>query len=146
MKPQFRYTTLIAATAAALALAACGKTEDATLGQRIDNATTEIRDAATDLKSDAENAAKDVQAAGSEGGQAIAEGSSDLAITAKVNAALAGDSKLSALKINVDTDAGRVALSGTAPDADSRERATTLAKAVQGVVSVDNRLVIQGNS
>ncbi len=146
MKSQIRYTTLIAAAAAAVALAACGKTEDATVGQRIDNATTEMQSAANELRNDTRDAAKDMQAAGSDAGQAIAEGTSDMAITAKVNAALAADDKLSALKIDVDTEAGRVALNGTAPDADSRERATVLAAAVQGVVAVDNRLVIQSNS
>jgi hyperosmotically inducible periplasmic protein len=98
------------------------------------------------MKNDAKDVAKDMQAAGSQAGQAVSDSASDMAITAKVNAALAADDKLSALKINVDTEAGRVALKGTAPDADSRDRATTLAAAVDGVIAVDNRLVVQKNS
>jgi len=141
-----RYTALIAAAAATVLLAACGKTEDATVGQRLDSTVNEVQSAANTMKSDAQNAAQEMQAAGSQAGQAMAEGASDMAITAKVNAALAADDKLSALQIDVDTEAGRVALSGTAPDADSRERATTLASAVEGVKSVDNRLVVQKNS
>ncbi|MCW5655518.1 BON domain-containing protein [Hydrogenophaga sp.] len=141
-----RYTALVAAAAATVLLAACGKTEDATVGQRLDSTVNEVQSAANTMKSDAQNAAQEMQAAGSQAGQAMAEGASDMAITAKVNAALAADDKLSALQIDVDTEAGRVALSGTAPDADSRERATTLASAVEGVKSVDNRLVVQKNS
>ncbi|MET0517392.1 MAG: BON domain-containing protein, partial [Burkholderiaceae bacterium] len=55
---------------------------------------------------------------------------------------LAKDSELSALSINVDTRDGRVALKGKAPTLAARDRATQLASAVKGVVSVDNQLVI----
>lgn len=146
MKTQTRHLTLIAAAAATIALAACGKNEDATLGQQIDNGVNQTQSAATEMKNDARQAANDMQAAGSQAGQTIAEGAGDMAITAKVNAALAADDKLSALKINVDTEGGRVALKGTAPDADSRDRATTLAAAVDGVIAVDNRLVVEKSS
>lgn len=146
MKTQTRHLTLIAAAAATIALAACGKNEDATVGQQIDNGVNQTQSAATEMKNDAREAGKDMQAAGTEAGQAVAQGAGDMAITAKVNAALAADDKLSALKINVDTEGGRVALKGTAPDADSRDRATTLAAAVDGVVAVDNRLVVEKNS
>ena len=67
---------------------------------------------------------------------------SDALITTAVNAELAKDPKLSALRINVDTDNGRVALKGSAPDPDAKQRATQLASNVKGVVSVDNQLVI----
>ncbi|WP_439520660.1 BON domain-containing protein [Hydrogenophaga sp.] len=146
MKTQTRHLSLIAAAAATIALAACGQREDATVGQQVDNAVNQTQAAGTELKNDAKDAARDMQAAGSQAGQAMSEGASDMAITAKVNAALAADDQLSALQINVDTEAGRVALKGTAPDADSRDRATTLAAAVDGVVAVDNRLVVQKNS
>ena len=46
------------------------------------------------------------------------------------------------LKIDVDTDKGRVVLKGKAPDAAARDRATTLASGVKGVTHVDNRLQI----
>jgi hyperosmotically inducible periplasmic protein len=68
----------------------------------------------------------------------------DAAITASVNAELARDPGLSALAIDVDTNGGHVVLSGTAPDAPTRERATQLASAVRGVSGVDNRLEIRG--
>ena len=66
----------------------------------------------------------------------------DVTIGTKLKAALAADPELSALKINVDTDNGRVALRGTAPSEAARERATQLASNVKGVVSVDNQLSV----
>jgi hyperosmotically inducible protein len=69
-----------------------------------------------------------------------------MAITAKVNAALAVDDKLKATQINVDTREGQVTLTGQAPDAQSRERATTLVSAVDGVKQVNNQLVVNRNS
>ena len=68
----------------------------------------------------------------------------DAAITTAVNAKLAQDKTLSAMRIDVDTVGGKVSLHGTAPDPAARERATTLASAVDGVVSVDNQLVVSG--
>ena len=67
----------------------------------------------------------------------------DAVITTSVKAELAKDTMLSMLKINVDTDNGRVALRGTAPSNEARERATTLAGAVKGVVAVDNQLTVE---
>jgi len=67
----------------------------------------------------------------------------DAMITTSVNAELAKDPKLSSLRINVDTEGGRVALRGTAPDLASKERATQLASNVKGVVSVDNQLSVE---
>ncbi|NRF71589.1 BON domain-containing protein [Aquincola sp. S2] len=66
----------------------------------------------------------------------------DAAITASVNARLARDNELSAMRIDVDTVGGKVALKGTAPNDSARERATQLAQAVDGVRSVDNQLAI----
>jgi osmotically-inducible protein OsmY len=67
----------------------------------------------------------------------------DMAITAEVKTKLARDDRLSALSINVDTDAGKVTLRGKAPDGAAREQATTLAQSVSGVVGVDNQLTVQ---
>ncbi len=144
--------TLAAAAAAvtALALAACDKADppppEPTVGQRIDQGI-----AAAERK--AEEVKDGVAQAGSEAGQAVreavgkaAEATRDVAITAEVNAKLASDDKLSALRIDVDTVDGRVALKGSAPDAASRERAAQLAAAVAGVVAVDNRLTVEPRS
>ena len=116
--------TLVAAT---LGLAACDKSGETTAGQRTDGVIADTKEA------------------GSKAADAMKGGVMDATITTKINAALAADDKLSATKIDVDTAAGRVTLNGTAPDAASRDRATTLASAVEGVMSVDNRLAVKGS-
>lgn len=144
MKRQLRTPALITALAASALLVACGEQEDATVGQRLDGAVADVKQSGTQMGQDARQAAQDAQSAGSEAADAIARGAADATITAKVNAALAADDQLKALAIDVDTTNGLVQLTGTAPNPEARERATTLARAVDGVVQVDNRLTIEG--
>ena len=131
--PQLAF--LVAAVAATLSLAACNKPGQETVGQKVDGSIAEIKSATKELGADASAAA--IKAV-----DAVSGTAKDLAITAKVNAALAADDKLSAISVNVDTTGGRVALNGSAPDATSRDRAKTLAAGVEGVVAVDNRLTV----
>jgi osmotically-inducible protein OsmY len=72
-----------------------------------------------------------------------ADATKDVALTASIKTELARDPTLSALAINVDTNEGRVSLRGKAPDPAAVERATQIARATQGVVSVDNQLVVE---
>jgi hyperosmotically inducible periplasmic protein len=144
MNRQLRITALAAALAASTLVVACGEQEDATVGQRLDSTVTEVQNAGTQMGQDARQAAQDLQAAGSQAADAMARGAADASITAKVNAALAADDQLKAIDIDVDTTNGRVQLTGTAPSPEARERATTLARAVDGVIEVDNRLSIEG--
>jgi osmotically-inducible protein OsmY len=124
--------TISAAVAAMLALSACNKRDDQSAGQTVDKG---VASAKAEMK-DAKEATKDAAAnAGS--------AATDAMITTKINAALVADDQLKAVKINVDTKDGKVVLTGVAPDAGSRDRATTMAKAVNGVVDVDNRLTVQ---
>lgn len=120
---------LLATLAGAAALAACSRQEDDELG--------------VSRRSGA--AVADAQVAASQADAASARVSSDLAITAQVNAALVADDQLKATQINVDTRDGQVTLSGQAPDAATRERATTLAAGVGGVKLVNNQLVVMRN-
>ena len=145
-----RYTALAAAALATVLLVACGDREDATVGQRVDSTVGSSQSAGAELRADAREAGQEMKAAGNEAadkmaaaGDKVAAGAADVAITAKVNAALAGDTQLSALRINVDTNNGLVELKGTAPDAAARDRATMLASAVDGVLKVENRLTIE---
>ena len=124
--------TISAAVAAMLALSACNKRDDQSAGQTVDKG---VASAKAEMK-DAKDATKDAAAN-------VGAGVTDAMITTKINAALVADDQLKALKINVDTKDGKVVLTGVAPDAGSRDRATTLAKAVNGVVDVDNRLTVQ---
>ncbi len=143
MKRNTRLAAIAAAAMATSLIVACGQKEDETVGQRMDSTVEQTQAAGAELRADANNTAQDVKAAGNEAADKIAMGAADVAITAKVNAALAGDSQLSALKIDVDTTNGHVELKGTAPDPAARDRATVLAAAVEGVVKVENRLTVE---
>lgn len=124
--------TISAAVAAMLALSACNKRDDQSAGQTVDKGVASAKAEMKDAKDATKDAAANVGAA-----------VTDAMITTKINAALVADDQLKALKINVDTKDGKVVLTGVAPDAGSRDRATTMAKAVNGVVDVDNRLTVQ---
>ena len=124
--------TISAAVAAMFALSACNKRDDPSAGQTVDKGVASAKAEMKDAKEATKDAAANVGAA-----------VTDAMITTKINAALVADDQLKALKINVDTKDGKVVLTGAAPDAGSRDRATTMAKAVEGVVDVDNRLTVQ---
>lgn len=143
--------TAVATVVAALGLAACGQRDNhqaaaqssdqtmAQADQRADQttpSTERMRDQASEAAQDAKSAVKDA-------GQKVADKVSDAVITTTVKAELAKDSNLSAMKINVDTDEGKVLLRGTAPSQQAREHATALAGGVKGVVSVENELTVE---
>lgn len=134
-QPQFRGAGLVAAVALTLGLVACGERVDTanapapttpaptaatpaepTMGQRVDNAAER-----TERRID------------------------DAAITASVNASLAKDPDLSAMKIDVDTKSGVVTLTGPAPTPAAKDRATSLAQAVEGVAGVNNNLEVRAS-
>ena len=137
----------LAALALAASLVACDRPDaEPTVGQQVDRG---LAQAERQVDSARDNVAQAGQQAGEsirEAGEAVADKAKDAAITAQVNAELARDDRLSALRIDVDTVDGRVALNGTAPDAVSRERATELARSVDGVVAVENRLEVAPRS
>ncbi|MDO9092233.1 MAG: BON domain-containing protein [Rubrivivax sp.] len=143
-----RSLALVASAAAALLLVACEKPPPAepTIGQRIDEGIASAERKAAEAKASVEQAGAQAGQAVRQATASVADTARDAAITARVNAELARDSQLSALRINVDTVAGRVALNGTAPDSDSRQRAEKLAASVDGVVAVENRLTIAAKS
>lgn len=152
-RPAHRIASILAVSALALGLAACGKTEEPTVGQRLDSAVEKTEQAAADARVKAESAMQSAETK-MERGAANAEATAkdaantakgaidDATITAQVNAGLAKDPDLSALKINVDTVNGRVTLNGPAPSTVARDRAETIAKSVTGVTSVNNQLVV----
>lgn len=126
---------------ASLGLAACEK-EPPTVGQQIDAAVAQAERKAAEVREQLAATGAVARQSTADAIDRTAENVKDAAVTAAVKAELARDSGLSALAIDVDTEAGRVALNGTAPDAQARERAAALAGAVDGVRSVDNRLQI----
>lgn len=140
--------TLLAALALSAALAGCSKQKDdeLTAGQRLDGAVADAKRNADEVRRDAQQAVSDAEMSASRAADTTARVSTDMAITAKVNAALVADDKLKATQINVDTREGQVTLTGKAPDAQSRERASTLASAVDGVKQVNNQLIVDSKN
>jgi hyperosmotically inducible periplasmic protein len=124
---------LIGLFAAVLTLSACERTQDdATAQQKLDEG---VATAQADASAGMNRASEAVDNA--------TDAVADATITAAVNAELAKDKTLSALKIDVDTTNGNVALKGTAPSEAARDRATMLAYSVNGVVNVDNQLQVR---
>lgn len=137
-----RATGLVVGAALALGLAACGERVDTagtqptqpanpTVGQRVDSAVERTEQAVDHMREEAGRVAQQVE-----------NKVDDATITASVSASLAKDPDLSVMKIDVDTQSGVVTLSGPAPTAAAKERATTLAHAVTGVAGVNNHLQV----
>lgn len=140
-------TTLLVAAIAASTLAACNRADDGrTVGQKVDGAVAKVENQADKLEAEARAAAEKAKQGTSNAMDSVALKAKDAAITTAINAELTKDSQLSALRINVDTVEGRVALRGTAPDSVSRDRATQLASSVEGVKAVDNQLTVSPKS
>ncbi|WP_310461435.1 BON domain-containing protein [Sphaerotilus sp.] len=150
---RLRWTVLTAASLALLA--ACGKPDDRTVGQKVDAAVNsaeqktdaaaeKMRKESAELKARTETALDKAADKTTSAANKVVEKVEDAAITTAVNAELAKDPTLSALSINVDTAVGAVTLRGTAPSAVARERASTLAMGVKGVHRVDNQLLVKG--
>lgn len=136
-------TTTLCTLAAALALGACQRNDGTpTAGERVDTTMAKAEQKADDIKADVKQEASDAKQGMDKATDAAGARLKDMSITTAVNAELAKDSELSALKINVDTAEGRVVLRGSAPTEASRERATSLASRVDGVVGVDNQLTV----
>ncbi len=143
---RFPFVPATIAIAAALGLAACDKgAQDRSAGQNVDAAVAKVEQktdqAAAEVK-------KDVTSAKDAVGKAVdatVDKVKDAAITTSINAELAKDSSLSAMKIDVDTSGGQVSLRGTAPTPAARDQATLLAQRVEGVVRVDNQLQVRSN-
>lgn len=140
-----KHATLWLAPLALATLVACGqRDESATVGQKIDEAVVSAERKAEEAQGAMSEAAQEAKSGAEAMGDKMATSVSDATITAAVNAELAKDNQLSALKIDVDTKDGYVQLKGTAPDSASVDRATMLAAAVKGVTKVDNQLTISG--
>lgn len=141
--------------AAVLVLGGCGKADDGkTVGQKVDSALEKTEQAAAVAKIKTEDAMANAGAAlraATEKGEAASKNMADkvekkfddASITTAVNAGLAKNSDLRAFQINVDTKNGLVSLKGSAPTAAAKERASEITKAVKGVTTVDNQLIVK---
>jgi len=123
-------------------------------GQQIEDATKSARDAiqdklrvldlrTNDIKDELARTGQIVRRKAKEAGQAIAEATADLRITAAIKAKLVADSHLSALSISVNTTGGVVTLSGTVSSLDDVSRAMMLAMETDGVKEVISTLQVK---
>ena len=146
--------TSIGALVASMAIVGCSKQDQADTKARSNDTVAQAEQKGREMGNDAakgmekakdatREAAQDVKDTAKSTTDKIGDKVADAVITTSVKTELAKDTKLSALKINVDTDNGRVALRGSAPTSVAREHATVLAMAVKGVVSVDNQLTVE---
>ncbi len=133
----------------AVMLSACGK-KDETLGQRVDGAVAETKEAAQKASTEAttavEKSVEKTNEAAKEEKLKITETLEDAAITTSITASIAKDPDLSAFKIDVATKNGNVSMHGSAPTEQARSRAMAIAQSVKGVVQVDNQLTIKPKS
>ena len=156
---------ILAITALSFGLAACGKSDDKTAGQKLDSAISQTQQAAENVGSKIEDGAakagdatanaldkagEKVSNAADAAGSKIEEGAAkagaaldDAGITAQVKTDLIKAPEISALQINVDTKAGAVTLSGTVPTDAIKTQAGDIAKAAKGVTSVNNNLTVK---
>ncbi len=155
----------LAATCGALLLAGCDKNDTRTVGEKVDaglakteqaadTAAAKTKDALAEAKARIDSSsvpgeaslkqgAANVMAAAKGAGASLGATIDDASVTASVSAGLAKDVELSAVKIDVDTKGGAVTLKGPSPSAAAKLRATEIAKAVNGVMSVDNQLDVK---
>jgi osmotically-inducible protein OsmY len=132
-------------TLAALVLVAgCDRAGDGrTVGQRVDDGLTKAEEKSAQINEQAREAGQAASAATGRAAQAVTSQARDMSITAELKAKLAKDSQLSALRIDVDTNDGRVVLRGSAPTLAAREHATDLARGIDGVMGVENELQVR---
>lgn len=141
MKQVNRFTISgLVAVAAAIGLAACGERADAPdrVGQQGggDSSMTQS-DRSTDQRPGGAVAGGGLMGGGA--GPAAAA-SDDASISAAVLAALAQETQLQSVRVEVEVAAGKVTLKGSAPDAATRDMAGEIVASVQGVTAVENQI------
>ncbi len=131
MKSFNKITSVVAVTVMVVLATGCNRkgTTTTTTGEKVDNTVMASKDAAKDAGNHVENTTH-------KAGQAI----DDAAITASIKSKLIADDELKAIDINVDTSKGVVTLTGAAPNSKAIARATTIARATNGVSDVKNNL------
>lgn len=139
-----KITSVVAVSTMLLITAGCDRKEsDTTAGEKVDNAVgtanNDLNNAANTTANTVDNAADSASNTAANAGQAI----EDTAITTAVKGKYILDPDLKAHDINVDTINGVVTLTGAAPSQAAVEKATTVARTVDGVKDVQNQLTVK---
>lgn len=119
--------------AASMMLPACQRADDTAIGERSTAPSGSGSSAESSGTSESSGASSTIDKAAS----------SDLAITAKVKAALAQDKKIIASDISVETSKGEVILSGFVDSPAQMDQAMKVAKNVEGVSKVTNKMKLR---
>ncbi|MCC6534754.1 MAG: BON domain-containing protein [Burkholderiales bacterium] len=131
-----RSLLMAAAVSLALAgLAGCNRDADTTVSRAPDTVTTPPATTPPPADTTASTATP-----GSDVDRSAGQTVDDASVTAKVKAALLAESGVDGTKINVDTFNGRVTLKGEVPDRAQIDKAVQVARGIEGVKDVDNRL------
>ena len=96
-----------------------------------------------DAKRAAEKAVGEVKQKTKEAGETTAQIVEDTAVTAKVRTALLAEKDVKSTDIAVETFQGKVILRGNVPDRSQVGLSGKVAKSVDGVKAVDNRLTVK---
>jgi osmotically-inducible protein OsmY len=153
MNKHSRMTTglgLAGMAAAAILLAGCNqKTEPPADAKKSSSFSSQVESVAKKVEKSADTAMDKTQSAMNTAGdkvEAVADKTkvaiSDTAITTAVKSKFIADPDLKAIDINVETVNGAVMLKGNVDTERNRDRATAVAKDIDGVKSVSNALVI----
>jgi hyperosmotically inducible periplasmic protein len=118
-----------------LALAGCDRADRSKLESDAKQTVSTAKQAARNAGDEVKRETKQV---GDTAGQVIG----DTAITAKVTTALHAEKNVRSRDIDVETFQGKVVLKGTVADKRQVELAAQVARSVDGVKSVENRLVV----
>jgi osmotically-inducible protein OsmY len=121
-------------------LAACDQTQENRAAQGAAKAVHQGNQALRELKDKTEQGGRQAATAMREGTRELKAELSDAAITGKVKAALLADPAVEGSRIDVDTRAAVVTLTGQLADAAQAQRAAELARGVSGVKDVESRL------
>jgi osmotically-inducible protein OsmY len=134
------------ALAAGLGLAACDHEDQSALRSRAKRLVDDTRAAAREMARKVEHdttvvAAQAKQSLGRYGDTAR-QIAGDVAIATRVKAAVVAEKNIKTTEIRVEAFQGRVILRGTVPDDEQLALAAQVAREVDGVKSVDNRLTV----
>ena len=158
--PSRRLAPLLTLTLVALATAGlwgCDKNDSRSAGQKVDAGIAKVESQAAEIKADASRASAEAKQAANDAVQDAKQAAgkatvkvggaiSDTAIKASVKAKLALDSSVEASRIEVDAAQGRVSLRGSADNAEAVARAGQIAQSIDGVVGVDNQVIVKAKS
>jgi osmotically-inducible protein OsmY len=141
-----RTTAIALSLAAGLALTACERDDRNALRSDVKKLAQDARSATQNsaqnieehTKAAAEKTKESLSRVGDTAGQIVG----DATITARVKAALVAEKNVRSTDIDVDTFQGKVILRGTVPDAEQIALAAEIARKVDGVKTVDNRLAV----